>query len=165
MKRLVVALTFVALVAALFTLTIYAEPVGYKLMAGQSMWVGHVEVDDDGDDLTVTYQTYAGWCLNETHVHVADDLSDIPQKNGNPIPGHFDYKGDHDCVNTVTYTIPLDWGDGPPLYIAAHAVVGSRDDPGFDETGWGVFCGQMETFGFPGRNWAVYIEYPLPPGP
>ena len=49
--------------------------------------------------------------LTETHLHVADSLDDIPQKNGNPIPSQFEYKMEHQNVQEYTYIIPLqgDW--------------------------------------------------------
>ena len=106
-----------------------------------------------------------GYCLLETHLHVATTLEGIPQKNGNPRPGQFDYKGEHNCVGAVTYKIPLG-GWVPNLdqrrYIAAHAVVGKTNDPLFDETGWGVVCEGLNNWAFPGNNWVAYIYYPSP---
>jgi hypothetical protein len=83
-------------------------------------------VGDDGTDLFVKYLiTVAGWCITETHLHVADTMGEVPQKNGNPTPGHFTYNDEHDCVTEYMYTIPL--GDvecgEDNLIIAAHAVV------------------------------------------
>jgi hypothetical protein len=86
--------------------------------------VGDVLVWNDGDTLYVKYViTEAGWCLTETHLHVATILTDIPQKNGNPPPGQFDYKEEHECVPDYTYEIPLTWDPNTELFIAAHAVV------------------------------------------
>ena len=100
------------------------EPFTTPLIAGQTIDVGDVLVWNDGDYLYVKYVVDAEyWCLTETHLHVATSLEDIPQKNGNPPPGKFDYKSEHDCVADYTYTIPLDWDPDTELFIAAHAVV------------------------------------------
>jgi hypothetical protein len=63
--------------------------------------------------------------ISETHLHVATSLEGIPQKNGNPPPGQFEFKMEHDpWVDDYTYMILLgDWTVGEALYIAAHAVV------------------------------------------
>jgi len=97
------------------------------LVAGKNIDVGTMIVWNDADNLYVKYFiTDPEWCLIETHLHVFlddDDYTDVPQKNGNPIPGKFDYKEEHDCVADYTYTIPLEWGPETELFIAAHAVV------------------------------------------
>lgn len=97
----------------------------FDLLAGQNMDVGDVIVQRVGDILYVKYViTEDGWCLTETHLHVADSLGGIPQtKKGNPIPGQFDYKEEHGCVTEYAYP-PIDVsGLGMTLYIAAHAAV------------------------------------------
>lgn len=104
-----------------------------KLIAGQHIDAGNVTVWNDGDNLYVQYVTTGGWVLTETHLHVATSLAGIPQKNGNPPPGQFDYANEYDPGEGVTepdpYVIPLaDLGVADPcdltmLYIAAHAVV------------------------------------------
>ena len=100
------------------------EATTVDLIAGQHIPVGAVTVCNDKDNLYVTYSTTDGWCMTETHLHVAEDWREIPQKNGNPIPGKFDHKEDHDpCVTEYTYTIPLVWASGTPLFIAAHAAM------------------------------------------
>jgi len=144
---------------------------GYRLVAGQNTIVGWVFVDNDATNLTVTFQTkYSlGYCINETQLHVADELNGIPVNGGgNPQVGQFDYKGEHNCVDKVTYVIPLadlPANDGE-LTLAAHAVIGSWNEaqlPGYEETGWGVICGNVDNpdFQFPGGNWAMFTEYPL----
>lgn len=100
------------------------------LWAGQNIDIGTVTVANDGVNLYVEYQTMDGWCMTETHLHVATSWEEIPQKNGNPIPGKFDHKTEHDpCVTEYTYTILLNgWVPGTELYIAAHAAV-EKDAP------------------------------------
>jgi hypothetical protein len=86
--------------------------------------VGDVKVWNDGEYLYVEYVvTDTEWCLTETHLEVATSLEEIAQRNGNPIPGKFNYKGEHDCAADVTYTIPLTWYVGTDLLIATHGVV------------------------------------------
>ena len=167
MKKLAFLLIVVAVLAALVPAAVSAHtadhPLRAKLMAGQSIWAGLVEVWNDGVSLHVRYVSKwgLGFCLNETHLHVATSLAGIPQNNGNPIPGKFDYKDDDlGCVHDIEYVIPLDgWEAGTDLFIAAHAVVGRVDDPYFEETAWGALCGHLDRWGFPGRNWATYIPY------
>jgi hypothetical protein len=168
MKRLTYLLLVVALLLTVFPVVVQGAA-GYRLVAGQNLIVGHVFVTNDGTNLYVTYDAkyLLGFCLNETHLHVADLWSDVPQNNGNPTPGQFDYKGEHDCVDTVSYTVPLAGldvnGDGE-LTIAAHAVVSNWNEnqyPDWEETGWGAVCGNINNNQFPGANWAVYAPYIL----
>ena len=128
------------------------------LIAGQNDDAGDVTIWNDADYLYVKYETVADVFIEETHVHVATPLEGIPQANGNPIPGQFDYQTFHDpWVTEFTYMIPLDpgWVSGTELYIAAHAVVYIDDGFGgyYSETAWG------DGYGFPGSNWATYILY------
>lgn len=95
----------------------------YPLYAGKDTEVGVVKVWNDSDMLYVKYIVDDPWCLMETHLHVALDSDSIPQKNGNPIPGKFDYKMDHNCVPYYTYPIEMHLVPDDTLYIAAHAKV------------------------------------------
>lgn len=106
----------------------------YTLYAGQHTAVGEIQVWDDATTLYVSYHLYTdSWALTETHLHVAagDSADGVPQKKGNPIPGKFDYKTDHNYVTDFTYTIPLaDIGvsSGEDVSIAAHASVVAATD-------------------------------------
>lgn len=168
MKKLVFSLMILALMVALAPSSAFAAA-GYRLVAGQNQIVGNVFVSNDADNLYITFQSkyLLGFCLNATHLHVADLWSQIPQNNGNPTPGQFDYKGTHDCVQTVSYTVPLAGldanGDGK-VTIAAHAEVGNWNTnqwPDYEETGWGAVCGNIDNNQFPGANWAVYAPYTI----
>lgn len=102
------------------------EPYVTDLIAGQNMNVGTVTVSHEDGQLVVTYDiTDPDWCITATHLDVETSVDDIPQKNGNPIPGHFQYNDTWDCETTVTYTMDWDeaWCDLSDLYIAAHAIV------------------------------------------
>jgi hypothetical protein len=107
------------------------DPFTTNLIAGggnvnSAIDAGDVLVWNDSDNLYVKYVT-DGWCLTETHLHIDISPDEIPQTNGNPIPGQFDYKTEHDCVTDYvteyTYEIPLDGYYGQKLSIAAHAEV------------------------------------------
>lgn len=101
------------------------------LWAGQNIEVGEIIIEEDGlGNITVTYSlTKPGWCITETHLHVATLAKDIPQtKQGNLIPGQFKYKMKHDCVTEyISDPIPIpgtdECADGADFYVAAHAVV------------------------------------------
>lgn len=129
------------------------------LKAGQHIDVGSVSVWNDADFLYVKYETTGGWCLTETHVHIATQPELIPQRNGNPIPGLFNHKKEHDCETEYTYVdIPLDWNPDEVIYVAVHAEVQkvTEEAPYYivqEETAWG--CG----LNFHGKNWATYFDY------
>jgi hypothetical protein len=126
---------------------------------------GQVVVSYDGANIIVTITSAAPWELAETHVHVAATAAEIPQKNGNPTPGKFDYA--YEALGTLhQYTIPYALADGDSVVIAVHAaiqwleIVGYPDDllvpddPAdilHEETGWGAGTD------FDGRNWGMYI--------
>lgn len=134
----------------------------FTLYAGQTIEAGTVTVSNTDDTLVVTYATSDGWSLDETHLHVACSLDDVPQTpSGNPKVGKFDHSGTHASGTTSTsYEIPLAdidcfTGCGDDLVIAAHAVVEKDDGTGGtqSETGWG------DGDDFPGASWATYIGY------
>lgn len=128
MKKVLYVLVAAAFLLALLPAAASAhtadEPFTTDLLAGQDIDVGDVLVWNDGDYLYVKYDiTDPDWCLAETHLQVATSLDGIPQKNGNPIPGQFEYKNPLGCVDGYTYEIPLTWDPDTELYIAAHALV------------------------------------------
>ena len=127
------------------------------LIAGQYIPVGTVVVENDEQHLYVTYQTDGNWLITETHLDIATSPEDLKQTSkGNPIPGRFAYKSEHQPgVDTVTHTIDLAaWPPGTQLYLAAHCVVVS--DAG-SETAWG------EGLDFPGKNWGMYFSCQVQP--
>jgi hypothetical protein len=125
------------------------------LMAGQSIPVGSVVVENDAQYLYVTYQTDGNWLITETHLDVATRPEDLKQTSkGNAVPGRFAYKSEHDPgATTVMHTIDLSaWPAGTPLFLAAHSVVVSASGT---ETAW------AEGLAFPGNNWAMYFSYDI----
>ena len=98
----------------------------FYLYAGQHYRVGELIVWKDTTHLFVKYDLDDGYDMSVSHLHVNTSLEGIPQNNGGPIPGQFDYSEDHDPrVIEYTYQIPWDqsWNNVEFLYIAAHAVV------------------------------------------
>lgn len=135
------------------------EPVTVDLIAGQHTDSGDMVISNDNESLSVSYATQDGWKLTETHVHVACTLSGIPQtKTGNPKVGNFDYQRTYNPpVTEDTYEISLEGLNCDSVVIAAHAVVVKAVNGVIvkTETGWG------EGPGFPGKNWAMYVNYDL----
>lgn len=160
MKRVTILAPAIALVIALSLTAVgiaYSEedPYSTGLIAGQEIDVGNVSVWNDVDTLYVKFETTDSWYLNETHVAVGTSVDAIPQKNGNPIPGKFEYKNES-FTNEYTYAIPLTGAQ--ELIIAAHAEVLLLDENGVvvqEETAWG------DGADFEGRNWAMYFIYPI----
>lgn len=126
------------------------------LYAGQTLYAGTITVSNDAANIYVEYTTVAPWVMSDAHLAIADSLAGIPQtKKGNPIPGHFAYSAIFDPeVTDYTFTIPLgSFLPGQSLYIAAHAIVQAPSGSGGTQTGWGFGPG------FPGANWATYLQY------
>jgi hypothetical protein len=175
MKKLVNISVICALLLALVPMVGGAHTVDFPdttpLIAGggnpdSAMNVGEVQLWNDADNLYVTYVTTGGWCIIETHLHVAGDVANIPQKNGNPIPGKFDYKSAYDlepCVDeTAPYVVPLASGwklDGEILTIGAHAVVVNTSsmitETVVSEAGVEVFGPKADYFGLNDTNWGT----------
>lgn len=108
---------------------VHAElPKSVALLAGQNIWVGFVDVQDDGGNIKVTYSiTEGSWCLQHVHAHAAEDETDIPRtRRGNPIPGRFQVNEPVDCETSKTVTL----GEVPDgdFVVAAHAVVATTNN-------------------------------------
>lgn len=142
--RTLFSLIVVALLLAM-PAAVFADPIAVEMIVDGGATetdVGDVKVWDDGTNLYVYYVPidplpWPWHSITLTHLEVGTGLSDIPQKNGNPIPGKFTWseaKGnnaDLDGDGTPDlgyYEIPLgSLGAGTKLYIAAHAEVCSED--------------------------------------
>jgi hypothetical protein len=133
---------------------ICGTPETVTLVAGQHIDSGLVIVSNDANFIYVEYATNDPWSLIEAHLAIADSLGGIPQtKKGNPIPGRFPYSATFNPeVTDYIFTVPIGgFTAGESLYIAAHGVVVSS--AGGSETAWGA------GIGFPGANWATYLQY------
>ena len=99
-------------------------PTTFYLYAAQYYRAGELVVWKNTTHLFIEYDLDEGYNMSESQLHVNTSLEGIPQNNGNPPPGQFDYQETHSLVNEYTYEIPWDpdW-DNLELYIAAHAVV------------------------------------------
>lgn len=104
------------------------------LKAGRTgHFAGTVSYYIEEGTLFVTYTAADGVTINETHLWVGTDISDMPAAgNGAPRNGHFPYGGSYNGITEVTYEIELidiaGFEEGSDIYIVAHAVVqGSRD--------------------------------------
>jgi hypothetical protein len=113
----------------------------WDLTAGQTIDVGSVTVENDADNLYVTYTLdYSGACFGTLHLWVGDDLADMPQTGqGSPIPGQFPYQHDASGQTTYTFEIPLsdlgidlDTECENTLYVVPHAEVDLDCSGGFD---------------------------------
>ena len=144
---------------------------------GVGIDVGEVTITNDATNLIVTITIDTGaWELVKSHVHVAEEVADIPQTgNGNAKPGKFDYcdqDPEADIVSSTehVYTIPLadigvDLGD--PIVVAVHANIEYTDDNGtpgdpsddilYEKSAWGEGDEISD-----GRDWAMYIGYTIP---
>jgi hypothetical protein len=134
------------------------DPEVFTIVAGQNHNAGNVSVWNTTETLYIKYEMTGNWWIEQTHAHVALTFGGIPQKNGGPIPGKFEFSNTFDPrVRTWTYAIPIrdGWNVGSTLYIAAHCVVVELDAYGNviqRQTGW---SGQNK---FP-KGWALYITY------
>ena len=133
--------------------------------ASTAFKVGEVNVTNNATHLTVTYTiTNESWCINETHLHIANESKYIPQtKKGNPQPGQFDYSEEHECITTITYVVPLidiERSDEETVCIAAHAAVELPPEVEEEEIRYESAWGNGEDF--EGKNWAMYITYTIP---
>jgi len=151
---------------AYLTKGIETNPDVFTLYAGQHIDVGTVSVWDDCENLYVKYETTGDWVMTETHLHVANKWQLIPHtKKGNPIPGQFDYNGEHAYETVVLYEIPLDLEPEIKLCIAAHAKVVRPIDGCYEEVwqigdvevddGFGQLTNYCDEF-----NYAGFYEEP-----
>lgn len=101
-----------------------------NLCAGQNQNVGTVTVTNNATQVFVRYDiTVPGAFITETHAHVANSLSGIPQNPGGPIPGQFSQKANHN-PGVTTFTHTFNRPAGATLWVAAHAVVAEVDGGG-----------------------------------
>jgi len=135
------------------------EPESVTLIAGQHFEAGTITIGNDAELLCVYVEAAEGWYLEETQIHIAADPMDIPQKNGNPIPGQFDYAFVHDMYATAdTLCLPLselgmEVGDSTAIAVHTALVNIEGMDTIQTQTGWGN--GEP----FPGNNWGMFNWY------
>jgi hypothetical protein len=133
-----------------------------RLLAGQDINVGTIQVTQDEQYLCVSFQiTDSAWYIEETHLALAASPDLLPQTgSGNPQVGQFPYS--HTGLHAQSDLFCVDYAAAgytasESIYVAAHAVVVrmSGGSVAQSETAWG------EGDGFSGRNWAMYFDHTL----
>jgi len=100
-------------------------PQTFYLYAGQHHLVGELITWRNNTHLFIKYQLNNIYTMSTSHVHVETSFYDIPQANGNPIPGLFTHKKDHE-PGIIEYIYKIPWQnswDEQQLFIAEHAEV------------------------------------------
>jgi len=146
MKKIVfwpmIAAVFIMLYPAAGLAATEESPFVSPMLAGQTIPVGEVRVWNDDMNVYVKYViTNPDWCMTETHLAVEQNLEDIPQNPGGPIPGQFEYSDELDCAPEHIYTIPFTSGN--QVYIAAHAAV--ETVCGYEDPDLALFAGTLPT--------------------
>ena len=109
----------------------FSEVDEFVLYAGQNWEIGRVLVKNTLSSVCVKFiiddpdAIVDGWLITEAHVAIGETLADIPQKNGNPIPGKFpiNLSFTPGLVETDWLCLPFDFEIGDDLIIAAHAKI------------------------------------------
>jgi len=158
-SKIILALAALLMIAAPAMAQVCGTPQVVNLIAGQTNVIGTVTVSNNSGTLNVTYATSGSWVMSKTHLAVAATLSGIPTNaSGNPIPGQFPYKGDHNpAVTSVTYQIDLDaegFTAGQTIVLAAQADAQNGDK---SDGAWAQGARFKETRG----NWAMYFTYTI----
>ncbi len=130
-----------------------------SLIAGQNIDAGTVTVSNDADFIYVTYTTANGYLLQQTHLYVGNCEAIPVNKQGNPVPGQFPYKTNHNNCSTFTYQVPIAAiGLGKCGCIAAHAALVKLNAAGQvidSQTGWG----SGDQINPAGGNWGTKFGY------
>ncbi|MDZ4181625.1 MAG: hypothetical protein U1B83_02015, partial [Candidatus Cloacimonadaceae bacterium] len=143
--------------------TVNSQAMQYPIWAGQSINAGTLSIHNDAQYLYVSYSMNDDWMLEQTHVHIAKNINQIPMtRKGIPIPGQFQYSTTHN-PNIGLYSYQILLADhnlipGDNILVAAHASVvrGSLIDNTYQqETGWG---GNVPG---PGTRWWFFATYTL----
>ncbi|OUR98180.1 hypothetical protein A9Q86_14080 [Flavobacteriales bacterium 33_180_T64] len=136
----------------MFSRASYDEPcMTTNLIAGQNDIAGTVSVDNDGENLIITYSTNGDWTIDLTHLSIGGcEEQWVPTTgSGNPKIGQFEHSEPHaDGTTEVVYLISLD-ALTENYCFAAHAEVQGATG---GETAW------AEGPGFDGNSWAMYVE-------
>lgn len=131
-KRRLVLLCAVAMAVVLsgsISLGVFADPPGHAIMpmtvdliADQDIDAGDIVIWNDADNLYVKYTVISPWTMTATQLQISDSVDEVPQANGNPIPGQFMLVDLHyPAVTEWQYVVPLTVKAKTSLVIAAHA--------------------------------------------
>jgi hypothetical protein len=138
-----------------------------NLIAGQEDKAGEVHVWNDEEFIYVKYISMGGWLITETHCSVVADPNDFPTTGSdNPKIGKFEFSSEHDpgvteVIHKISWT-DMNWPVGSPVFIACHAVVEIKEGEGWrEETAWGCFDGDSNSYDFDGKRWGCYFDYKI----
>ncbi len=96
--------------------------------------VGKVTVNYGGSQVTVTYEVYAGYAIQEAHLYIGQgELPVLPHGNPTNAPGQFPYKDYELSDDGKIATFVISDIDFDKFYVAAHAVVCGNFDSGNNE--------------------------------
>jgi hypothetical protein len=103
-----------------------------KPRPGVNNVVGGVQVWNDAETLYVQFETDEPYCISALHLQIGNDLSSVPDADGNPDNGRAAINETYtDCLDVrgpFEYDIAANgWGDGSYLVIAAHVTVGDLE--------------------------------------
>lgn len=110
------------------------KSMSFPIWTDKDINVGTVHVSNDKNFIYVTYEVIKGWTLQESNLHVADDIRGIPiTRDGTPSPKQFAYRMMHKAnLSSYTFQVPqanYGFGIGQEIVIAAHAVIISENYP------------------------------------
>ncbi len=126
------------------------------LIAGQYSDIGSVVISDDAENIYVTYTTEGDWLLDQVHVYVYSDVSQLPANR--PAPGQAPYKAENLGVQEFVVVIAkADLARSCPVIVVPHASVYSIS--GGSETAYGGILGETD-INVGGRGaWYYYQEF------
>jgi hypothetical protein len=178
MKTILVTIAFIAIsFATLVPTQAQCVPTDWNLTAGQHIYTGSVSVENDTDNVYVTYTIDTGAQPDATfgtlHVWVGNDMGLMPQTGGGaPIPGQFcsaDGGACFDATGLSTYEFTIPFSDlnivdvsnandlcGETLFVVTHAEVNNVIDENGETNDETAFGGDEPG---PGNRWWFYGEY------
>ncbi|WP_284651070.1 hypothetical protein [Flavobacterium terrisoli] len=127
------------------------------LIAGQRYNAGDIRVYFDNDKVYVEYETAGNWYIRKTHLYIGDCALIPVNRRGEPIPGHFPFRGTQPS-GTQVVVYAMDKANLPKCFcISAHAdvyrmvngqVVQSEtawaQGERFTQSSWGMFMSVCE---------------------
>jgi len=132
------------------------NPCETAFLAGQDTEIGTITISQESESnhIDVEFETIGDWHMVKTHLDFNLDADDIPQANGNPKLGQFDFKNDHDPkVQEYNYEInDSSFTCDNTYFFAAHADAQrySGGEMVQEDGAWG------DGTDFGGANWATY---------
>ena len=173
---------FLSAMLRLLTNSAQAEPMGpgrvdIPLIAGQHYGAGCVVIHNNNGGLKIEIEMFNGWQMVELQVHAGWAENPVPMKNGNPVPGKFDFKYEYELAAAAKgETIFLDFEEdlegfrwGEPYesqrlrHIAVHADVvqiGLNLDGEIVATAEEGAWAQGD-IAFEGGEWGWWLKYPM----